>query len=82
VACGSPSRGRGAKEWNGREGKERKTAVMIAWVLERKGSLLLWDSGVWSEVVLCSGEENSVAFSPPFLMAAAGEGREGDRGSR
>jgi len=70
---------------NGREGKEkreRKTAVMIAWVLERKGGLLLWDSGVWSEVVLCPGEENSVAFSPPFLMAAAGEGREGDRGSR
>jgi hypothetical protein len=50
----------------GEEKSERKTAVMIAWVLERKGGL---DSGAR----LCPGEENLVAFLPPFLMAA-GEG--------
>jgi hypothetical protein len=44
--------------------------MMIAWVLERKGSLLAWH-GLWSEVVPGRGEFGGLL--PPFLMAA-GEG--------
>jgi hypothetical protein len=81
MRCGGLEDGvpRNGMEREGKEKRERKTAVMIAWVLERKGGLLVWDSGVWSEAVLFPGEENLVAFSPPFLMAA-GKGREGRPG--
>lgn len=76
VACGGLEDGNGMGS-EGKERRERKTAVMIAWVLERKGGLLLL---VWSGTLGCAcvprGEENSVAFSPPFLMAAAAAAEE------
>ncbi|ONM31593.1 hypothetical protein ZEAMMB73_Zm00001d040580 [Zea mays] len=61
----------------GGEKSDRKTTVMIAWVLERKGDLLVWP-GLWSEVVPGRGEFGGL-FAP---FSDGCRRRKRDRGSQ